>query len=943
MLRANLRGEVRFEAGARALYATDASNYRQIPIGVVLPLDASDVEAALAACREAGAPVLPRGAGTSLAGQGCNAAVVLDFSKYMNRLLALDPGARQARVQPGIVLDRLREAAEAHGLTFAPDPATHNRCTLGGMIGNNSCGVHALMGGKTVDNVTALEVLLYDGTRLRVGPTPEAEMRAAIALGGRRGAIYAGLQRLAERHGEAIRRTFPRIPRRVSGYNLDELLPENGCNVARALVGSEGTCVTVLEATLELKPSPPFRRLVALGFADAFVAADHVPAILEFQPIGLEGFDGVLTDLMRAKHLHLGSLDLLPPGRGTLLVEFGAWEAGDLALQVERFLAAAGRLPGRPAAAAYSSEEAARIWQVRESGLGATAFVPGRASGWEGWEDAAVAPERLGSYLRRLAGLMADYGYTTPMYGHYGQGCVHMRINFDLESAPGILAFREFIDRAADLVIAHGGSISGEHGDGQARGALLPKMFGEPLMEAFREFRRLWDPDGRMNPGKLIDAAEPHADLRYGADYAPLQLQTYFALESDGGSLAHAASRCVGVGLCRKQGGGAMCPSYMATGEEQHSTRGRARLLWELMQNEVLPGGWAEESVKEALDLCLACKACKSECPVSVDMATYKAEFLAHYYETKRRPLAAHLFSRIDVLARAGALAPGIANTLGRGWAGELFKRWAGVHPARRLPRLARSFHRGRRSVECNPGARPVLLWADTFNNHLRPETLRAAQAVLASAGFSVRLPAQPLCCGRPLYDCGKLELARRYLLRVLERLETEIAAGTPVVVLEPSCASVFRDEMANLLPRDPRAARLRELTLSLGRFLKVHAPTWRPPAIAGEVIVHGHCHQRALEGMDAEVELLCAAGAQVEVLDSGCCGMAGAFGFERDKYRISQTLGERVLLPRVRGAGASARVVSDGFSCREQIEQGTGRAALHTAELLASGLAAQP
>ncbi len=932
-LRAAVRGEIRFDPGARALYATDASNYRQVPIGVVCPRDAADVEAVLAAARPLGAPVLPRGAGTSLAGQACNAALILDFSRHMARLLQLDPQSRRARVEPGIVLDRVREAAETHRLTFAPDPATHSRCTLGGMIGNNSCGVHALMGGKTVDNIAALEVLLYDGTRMQVGPLDAAQRAATIARGGRPGQIVAGLERLAERYAPLIRSRFPQIPRRVSGYNLDWLLPENGFHLARALVGSEGTCVTLLEATLELTPSPPCRRLLALGFPDAFLAADHVPAILEHRPIGLEGFDAVLTELMRAKHLLAGDLGLLPPGGGTLLAEFGAWSEPELEAQIARFTAAAAAFPQPPAVRAYTEAEAERVWRIRESGLGATAFVPGRPNGWEGWEDAAVAPEKLGAYLRGLKRLMDEYGYTTPMYGHYGQGCVHMRINFDLESAPGIRAFREFIERAADLVLAHGGSISGEHGDGQARGALLPKMFGEELMQAFREFKRLWDPDGKMNPGKLLDAAEPHADLRYGADYAPQQPATRFAFAADQGSLARAASRCVGVGLCRKESGGVMCPSYMATRAEEHSPRGRAHLLWELLQNEVLPHAWENEQVKAALDLCLSCKACKSECPVSVDIASYKAEFLSHYYQTHRRPLFMQAFSRLDVLARAGAAAPGLAAAAAR-FAEPALKQLLGVHPARRLPRLARPFTRfGAPPAGAGP---PVLLWADTFNNYFRPPALAAAREVLQRAGFSVRLASRPICCGRPLYDAGQLDLARTYLQRVLDVLAPELAAGTPIVLLEPGCASVFHDELLNLLPRDPRAARLREQSLLLAQFLRRHAPQWRPPAVAGRLLVHPHCHQRALQGLDDDLALLRSTGATVELLDAGCCGMAGPFGFERDTYALSQTLGERVLLPRVRAATPDTRVVTNGFSCREQIQQGSDRRAWHLAEILA-------
>ena len=934
-LRANVRGEVRFDAASKALYSTDASNYRHIPIGLVIPLDEEDTIAAVEVCYRFKAPVLSRGAGTSLAGQGCNAAIVLDFSKYMNHMGAVDPVLRTVHVQPGIVLDRVREAAEVFALTFAPDPATHSRCTIGGMIGNNSCGVHALMGGKTVDNIESLDLLLYDGTRLRVGKTSDAELAAQIAQGGRVGELYAGLESLRTRSADHVRARFPRIPRRVSGYNLDELLPESGFDLARSLVGSEGTCAIILGATLKLTESPQFRTLVGLGFENIFVAADHVPQLLEHHLIGLEGIDSLLLDALRRKGKSLGDLDLLPEGGGFLLAEFGgsSQEESDakgvaLVSDLRALTAVAARI--------YTSAEAKRVWYIRESGLGATAFVPGKGTGWEGWEDAAVEPARLGSYLRAIYALMQEFGYSSPMYGHFGQGCVHMRHNFDLESEAGILAFRQFMDRATDIVLAHGGSLSGEHGDGQARGALLPKMFGDEIIEFFREFKRLWDPDNCLNPDKLIDGHQPHEDLRLGADYKPWQPKTHFALLEDNGSLASAALRCVGVGACRKQDAGTMCPSFMATGEEMHSTRGRAHLLWELMQGEVLDRGWQNEHVKESLDLCLSCKACKSECPVSVDMATYKAEFLAHFYEGKSRPLSHYAFGYIDKCARIASLAPGIANMFGQSSVtSRMAKAALHIHPSRILPTFHSPFTRQHR-VSGSQRGREVFLWADTFNNYMHPSILRAAETVLKSAGFQVALPTQHLCCGRPLYDFGLLHSAKKYLLRVLDALAPQLQAGTPVVVLEPSCASVFRDELTNLLPADPRAAKLRESTFLLSEFLVQFAPEYIPPRIQSSLVVHGHCHHRAGPGMADEVKLLTATGAQVRLLDSGCCGMAGPFGFEKDKFEVSQKLAERVLLPAVRRAAGKSIVITDGFSCREQIAQNTGTRALHLAEVLA-------
>ncbi len=943
-LKNTVRGEVRFDDASRALYSMDSSNYRQVPIGLVIPRDAEDVIATIAACREFGAPVLSRGGGTSVAGQTVNVAVVIDFSKYMHAVVELDPTARCARVQPGIVLDALRDEAEKHELTFAPDPATHSRCTLGGMIGNNSCGVHALMGGKTVDNIESLDILLYDGTRMTVGRTTEEELAAIIAAGGRRGEIYAGLRRLRDNHAGLIRQRFPNIPRRVSGYNLDELLPENGFNVARALVGSEGTCVTILEAVCELKPSPQHRRLVALGFGDAFIAADHVPAILAHQPIGLEGFDGYLVDCMMRKNLLVDDVKLLPHGRGFLLCEFGADSPEAVDRMAAALVDASAHFDHAPAHALYSAEEAERVWKVRESGLGATVFVPGEPSGWEGWEDSAVAPELLGTYLRDLFQLIDHYGYRTPMYGHFGQGCVHLRITFDLRSAEGIAKYRSFIEEAADIVLKYGGSLSGEHGDGQSRATLLPKMYGPELMRAFAEFKALWDPTNRMNPGKLIDPVQvydPAENLRFGAGYMAAETKTWFQYPGDGGSLSEATTRCVGVGLCRKHDHGSMCPSYMATREEKHSTRGRAHLLWEMMQGDVIRDGWRNQEVREALDLCLSCKACKTECPTNVDMATWKAEFLAHHYEGRAHPLHHYAFGFMDRWAKLASIAPALASlplrTLG---VSSLIKSAIGIAPQRELPRFARKnfraeFNREQRNRAAT--ARQILLWPDTWNNYFHPQALQAAVKLLTATGADVHIPQHHICCGRPLYDFGFLDEARRYVLDVLDELGPQIAAGTPVVMLEPSCASVFRDELINFFPQDERALRLSRQTMMLSEMLAKSPGPWQPSRMADRrIVVHGHCHQQSLMTMKDEISLLRATGANVELLDSGCCGMAGPFGFERDKFEVSQTLAERVLLPAVRAAGERDLIVSNGFSCREQIAQNTPRRAVHLAEVLA-------
>ncbi|MGB6856850.1 MAG: FAD-binding and (Fe-S)-binding domain-containing protein [Terracidiphilus sp.] len=976
LLKKSLRGPnssdlVRFDLGSRALYAADASNYRQLPIGVVFPRDAADVEAALAACRATGAAVLPRGAGTSLAGQCVNVAVVFDYSRFMNSLEELDPAQRIARVQPGIVLDRLRDAAELHHLTYAPDPATHSRCTLGGIVGNNSCGVHGLLGGKAVDNVESLDIVLYDGTRMTVGATPQEQLDALVRSGGRVGQIYAGLARIRDRYAVLVREKFPRIPRRVSGYNLDELLPENNFHVARALVGSEGTCANIVSATLNLIASPPFRVLTVLGFSDAFLAADAVPLALDHKPIGLEGFDYLLVDFMRRKGLALRDLDRLPDGVGFLLVEMGAWSQEEALAKAEAIARASQAWPSPPVAHICTPEEAASVWHVRESALGAMVFVPGEPDRFEGWEDAAVPPAQLGNYLRAITKLMAEYGFRSPLYGHYGQGCVHTRINFDFSTPKGIKKFREFIDRAADMVLSFGGSLSGEHGDGQARAALLPKMFGAELIEAFREFKSLWDPDNRMNPGKLSDAVrvyDPTENLRHASEMhtnlvqgaAPPQVvrtgETHFAFAKDNGSLARATERCVGVGSCRNTVGGVMCPSYRATGEEQHSTRGRAHLLWEMLSGALREEGFQSRAVHEALDLCLSCKACKSECPVQVDMAAYKSEFLAQRYKGRLHPLHQYIFGFADQLARYGSLAPALTNAILTGpLTSPLIKRIAGVARERQLPRLAPKTFQQSRRPSANLGApgpshlgtreatssdlpQSVLLWPDTWNNYYHPQSLQAAETVLSRAGFRVETPSGHICCGRPLYDFGLLSAARSYLAQVLRRMTPQIDAGMPFIFLEPSCASVFKDELLELFPNDPRAQRLSEQVWLLADFLAARAPGFIPGRLDGaHILIHGHCHHKAVfGGPGSEIALLREAGAAVELIQAGCCGMAGPFGFEADKFEVSKTIANQGLLPAVQSAEPTTIVVADGFSCREQIDQLAHVKALHFAELLA-------
>ncbi|HEY4101006.1 MAG TPA: FAD-linked oxidase C-terminal domain-containing protein [Gemmatimonadales bacterium] len=939
-----VEGEVRFNDGDRALYSTDASNYRQIPVGVVVPKTIDDVVRTVATCRAFNVPITARGGATDLAGSTCNAAVVIDMSKYLNHVTSIDWDARVATVEPGTVLDDLRHQAETHHLTFGPDPATHDRNTLGGMIGNNSCGMHAQMAGKVEENTSALEILTYDGLRMWVGPTSEEEVASIIAEGGRRGEIYARLKAIRDEYGEEIRARFPKIPRLVSGYPLHQLLPENGFNVARALVGTENTCVTVLQARLRLVPSPPCRTLVVFAFDDIFTAGDQVAFCNAHKPIALEGIDGSMFTYMHDKGMSTSGRDMLPKGNAWLVVEFGGDTTDDADAQARELMKAFAETPLNPPGKLFDNPaEEKLLWKIRESGLGSTSKIPNDPDFYPGWEDSAVGPEDVGKYLRGLQALFDKYGYTASLYGHFGQGCIHCSIDFDLYSAEGIAKWKEFLTEAAHLVVSFGGSLSGEHGDGQARGTLLPIMFGDRLMEAFREFKAIWDPLGRMNPGKVIDAYPVDENLRWGTHYHPWEPETHFSFADDRGSFAYAANRCVGTGKCRKHDSGTMCPSYMATREEKHSTRGRSRLLFEMLEGNPLRNGWRDEAVKDALDLCLSCKGCRGECPVNVDMATYKSEFLSHYYAGRWRPMAAYAFGLMPWWARAAGHMPSVVNffTQTPGLR-TIAKAIATMAPERSIPVFApQTFVSWFRKRAVRNADRPaVLLWPDTWNNHFHPTTAQAAVEVLEAAGFRVTLPAVSLCCGRPLYDYGMLPLARKFLLKTLDALRPQIRDGIPVVGLEPSCVSVFRDELGNMLPHDEDAKRLGRQTLMLSEFLQDEAPDFNIPALQRKAIVQGHCHHKAVLRFDAEEALLKRSGLDHTVLDSGCCGMAGAFGFERGAHHdVSIACGERVLLPAVRAAGADTLIVADGFSCREQISQTTGRRALHIAELLKMAL----
>ncbi|WP_449353568.1 FAD-binding and (Fe-S)-binding domain-containing protein [Streptomyces shaanxiensis] len=968
-LRKAVRGDVGFDVTSRALTTMDASNYRRVPLGVVAPRDADDVAAVLEVCRSHGVPVVPRGGGTSIAGQATGTGVVLDFTRHMNQLVSLDPGARTAVVQPGLVLDRLQDAAAPHGLRFGPDPSTHSRCTLGGMIGNNSCGSHSVAWGTTADSVRELDVITARGQRLRLGQ----EWAGAPA----------GLRELVDGDLARLRTGFPELPRRISGYALDALLPEHRADVARSFCGSEGTLGVLTEAVVRLVEAPRARALAVLGYADEGAAAEAAAGLLSHRPLTVEGMAADLVPSAAA----------LPRGGAWLFVETGADSAAGARARAEEIVRAADVLD-----ALVVTDPAGQraLWRIREDASGTATRMPDGSEAWPGWEDCAVPPRRLGAYLRDFRGLLTEHGLRGTPYGHFGDGCIHVRIDFDLLTEPGVARFRRFSEELADLVVAHGGSLSGEHGDGQARAELLPRMYGDELVALFERTKGVWDPDDLLNPGMLVRPAPLDTNLRF-AVLPRKPVDVAFGYPADGGDFPAAVRRCVGVAKCRTtavSGPAVMCPSFRATGEEAHSTRGRARLLHEMLAGEaggLVTDGWRSTEVRDALDLCLSCKGCRSDCPVGVDMATYKAEFLHHHYAGRRRPAAHHSMGRLPVWLRLVdrlRLAPVVNALAAVRPLAAVAKRLGGIAAERRIPRLApetfgrwlRRWNRERmRGWTTGVPGMPehmVFLWPDTFTEHLAPDVGRAAVRVLEAAGIgAVELPGRPwkvrrseggevegvgasaswgrprvrACCGLTYLSTGQLDRARTVLRRTLDLVEPFLPAeGDDVtelpafVVLEPSCAAALRTDLPELLHDDPRAARLASRVLTFAEALERLAPDWRPPALNRPVVGQTHCHQHAVLGDTADRRLREAAGLTGE-LTGGCCGLAGNFGFEKGHFEVSRACAEEQLLPSVRRAPEDAVVLADGFSCRTQLEQLAGVRGRHLAEVLAEGLDQQP
>ena len=908
----------------RAEYSSDAGNYRVVPEVVAFPRHVDEVLAAVEVCRSTGTPLTMRGAGTSIAGNAIGPGVVLDLSRHLDRVVSVDPEARTAVVEPGAVLDSISAMAKPHGLKFGPDPSTHARATIGGSIGNNACGAHAMSAGRTGDQVVDLDVVTVGGQRFTARP-------------GDAGPLTAALQGLVAGDLATLRTEFGRFRRQVSGYSLEHLLPENGFDVGRFLSGTEGTLAVLLGATVRLVPIPAATALLVLGYEDMPAAADAVPALLPFGPLAVEGMDARMVEVVRRRRGD-SAIPVLPRGGGWTFVEVGG-DTPAAAVAAANEIAAAAQavdsvVVGGPAAAA--------LWRIREDGAGLGGRTPANAPAWPGWEDAAVPPEKLGAYLREFEALMRTYQLDSLVYGHFGDGCVHARIDFPFSTRPEV--FREFVMAAGDVVASFGGSMSGEHGDGRARSELLPKMYSGRAIGLFGAVKNLFDPDNLLNPGVLVDPAPLDADLRVPQSKALPSLG--FLLEHDRGDLGVAAHRCVGVGKCRADTtatGGVMCPSFLATRDEKDSTRARARVLQEAA-NGTLVAGIGSPEVLDSLDLCLSCKGCSVDCPAGVNMATYKAEALYQRYEGKLRPPSHYALGWLPRAAKVAALLPKVVNAaLGNGLLARAVKAGGGIDQRRPLPKFAEQTFRAWFAERPAPaGGDPVVLFVDTFTDHFSPEVGRAAVTVLEDAGFAVRVTPKPVCCGLTWISTGQLDGARRQLSRTVRAL-TDAGPDIPVVGLEPSCTAVLRSDATELLTGadGERAAAVATRTHTLAELLATR-DGWQAPDLSGVTgVAQPHCHQHAVLGWDADKRLLAGAGATVEAV-GGCCGLAGNFGVEKGHYEVSVAVAETALLPAVRAAGADATVLADGFSCRTQLEQLTDTRGRHLAEVLAEAVAAR-
>jgi FAD/FMN-containing dehydrogenase/Fe-S oxidoreductase len=959
-LRKVIGGDVRFDRGSRLLYSTDASMYQVEPVGVVIPRDAADVEAALAVTRANGVAVLPRGGGTSLTGQTVNQALVLDFSRHMNQVLEVNAEEGWARVQPGLVQDELNHHVRAQGLLFGPDTSTSNRATLGGMLGNNSGGSHSIAYGLTVDHVIELTAILADGTRVVLGEVPDAEVPARGARPGAEGRVYREALRLRDAYAEEIRARYPSHWRRVAGYNLNELLGigvrpgsyaggGNGrprpFSLARLVVGSEGTLLTIVEAKVRLVPRPKHTALEVIHYREMQEALESSQSILETGAYAVELTDKMILDLARGNIEHRQRAGFIQGDPAAILiVEYTGDTAAEARAKVEALEARRQRERfGYAVHLAFEPAEQQSIWKLRKAGLGLLFGLKGEGKPIAFVEDTAVDPKHLPEFVPRFREIFARHGTDGAYYGHCSVGCLHIRPVINLKTKRGLEQVEAIAREITELVMEFGGTVSSEHGDGRARSPLLERMFGPRLMGAFRELKAAFDPDNRMNPGNIVANSELTRHLRYGAQYTTWEPTTLLDFSGQGG-FAASVEMCNGVGECRKKLEGTMCPSYMATKDEEHSTRGRANALRAVLSGRLPAAEFTGRRLYEVMDLCLECKGCKAECPANVDMAKLKYEFLYHYHQANGLPLRNRLFGRIARLNAWGARLPGLSN-----WLSSLaLSRWllekvAGIDRRRPQPTLASETFTAWFARRPAPAAAPrgeVVLFHDTFTTFNVPEIGRAAVEVLERAGYRVRL-VERKCCGRPLISKGMLNEARAHAAWNVARLAPLAAQGAAIVGLEPSCLLTLRDEWVDLLRTDEARLVARQSFL-LEEFLvreRQRGLTLPFDGASRTALLHGHCHQKAMVGTAPTVAVLRWAGYTVSEIDSGCCGMAGSFGFEREHYDISIWLGNRRLAPAVKAAAADTVVVAPGMSCRQQIEHLAGRRARHPAEALREAL----
>ncbi len=949
-LRSKVAGEVRFDEMTRALYSTDASIYEIQPIGVVIPRSDEDVIAVVEAANRYGVPLLPRGGGTSLAGQTVCAALVVDFSKYMRNVVEVNAAEGWVRTQPGIILDELNRHLAPHDMLFAPDPSTSNRGNVGGALGNNSCGAHSIMWGKTSDNVLEMDAVLSNGDVARFGRLNGEQLEAKMKLEGLEGDIYRRLFAIGEEHRAEILSRYPKIQRRVSGYNLDEFVGGSDFDMARFVVGSEGTLATITEAKLALVPRPRAKALAVLHFTEMMEAMEATVAALELDPAAVELIGSMILQQARSNLEYSRMMDFVEGEPDSLLVvEMVGESPAEVESKLDRLeermrrggLAYAVRRLTRP-------EEQERVWAVRKAGLGLMMSVPGDAKPLPFVEDTAVSPDVLPQFVKRFDEIVREHGTTAGYYGHASVGCLHIRPLINLKQQDGVDRMVSIADQISDLVLEFGGSMSGEHGDGLVRGVWSEKMFGSRLYEAFREVKRTFDPKGLMNPGKIVDSPPMTENLRIGPAYSTREMSTGFAF-ADTGGFASAVEMCNGQGACRKVTGGTMCPSYMVTRDEEHSTRGRANALRAAISGALPAKVMTDRRLYEVLDLCLECKACKAECPSNVDMARLKYEFLRGYHEANGQPPRNRIFGDIARVSRWGSFLAPVSNwVLGSDWFKEVLDRQAGVDRRRTLPSFSSQtftqWLRARQGPQPAASLRgQVVLFPDTFTNFNHPELGRAAVAVLEHLGYEVVVP-RFRCCGRPMLSKGMIDRARRNALFNLDSVYPYVERGVKLVGLEPSCILSFSDDYVDLLDGDPRVKEVGESTMLIEEFV-LHAidqgAVLELDALPSKVLYHGHCHRKALVGTGTALEVLRSIpGWEVEETKAGCCGMAGSFGFEKEHYDLSISVGEQVLFPAVRAAPEDTILVADGVSCRQQIEHGTGRRARHPVEVLADALA---